>query len=45
MLLKEQLTSVNEILLKNNLNHLENQLQLYLYGHDSIDYADNGSPH
>ena len=29
-------TGVNEILLKNNLNHLENQSQLYLYGHDSI---------
>ena len=34
-------TSVNEILLKNNLNHLENQSQLYLYGQDSINYADN----
>ena len=34
-------TSVNEITLKNNLNHLENDSQLYLYGHDSINYADN----
>ena len=42
MLLKESLvTGVNEILLKNNLNHLENQSQLYLYGHDSINYGDN----
>ena len=34
-------TSVNAILFKNNLNHLENQSQLYLYGHDSINYIDN----
>ena len=34
-------TSVNEILQKNNLNHLRNQSQLYLYGHDSINYAEN----
>ena len=34
-------TSVNEVLLKNNLSHLGNELQLYLYGHDSIDYVDN----
>ena len=34
-------TSVNEILLKNNLNNLENQSQLYLYGHDSINFTDN----
>ena len=34
-------SSVNEILLKNNLNHLENQSQLYLYGHDSINFTDN----
>ena len=34
-------TSVNEILLKNNLSPLENQSQLYLYGHNSINYADN----
>ena len=34
-------TSVNEILLQNNLNHLENQSKLYLYGHDSINYVDN----
>ena len=39
---RASLTScVSEILLKNNLNHLENHLQLYLYGHDSINYADN----
>ena len=39
---RASLTScVSEILLKNNLNHLGNQLQLYLYGHDSINYADN----
>ena len=37
------LTSVNEILQKNNLNHLGNQLKLYLYGHDSINYVDNRS--
>ena len=36
-------TGVNEILLKNNLNHLEHQCQLYLYGHDSISYADNSN--
>ena len=34
-------TSVNEILLKNNLNHFENRSQLYLYGHDSINFTDN----
>ena len=34
-------TSVNEILQKNNLNHLGNQLKLCLYGHDSINYVDN----
>ena len=34
-------TSVNEILHKNNLDNLGNQLQLYLYGHDSISFADN----
>ena len=39
---RASLTScVSEILLKNNLNHLGNQLQLDLYGHDSINYADN----
>ena len=32
-------TSVNEILLQYNLIHLENQLQLYLYGHVSINLA------
>ena len=36
-------TGVNEILLKINLNHLENQFQLYLYGHESISYADNSN--
>ena len=35
------LTSVNEILQKYNLYDLRNQLQLYLYGHHSIDYSDN----
>ena len=35
------ITSVNEILRKNNLNNLRNQLQLYLYGHSSIIYSDN----
>ena len=35
------LTSVKEILQKNNLNHLGNQLKLYLYRHHSINYADN----
>ena len=34
-------TNVNEILLKNNLNHLGNQLELYLYGNDSINFVDN----
>ena len=34
-------TNVNEILLKNNLNHLGNQPELYLYGNDSIDFVDN----
>ena len=33
--------SVNEILLKVNLNHLENQLQLYLYGDPFINDSDN----
>ena len=33
--------SVNEILLQYNLNHLENHLQLYLYGHVSINYDGN----
>ena len=35
------LASVNEILLKKNLYHLGNQLQLYLYGHESISYSYN----
>ena len=35
------MTSVNEILQKNNLCDLRNQLQLYLYGHRSINYSDN----
>ena len=33
--------SVKEILLRNNLIHLENQSQLYLYGHHSLNYADD----
>ena len=35
------IASVNEILLKKNLYHLGNQLQLYLYDHESINYSDN----
>ena len=34
-------TIVNEILLQYNLVHLENQLQLYLYGDVSINYVGN----
>ena len=34
-------TGVNEILLHYNLIHLENQLQLYLYGHVSINHVGN----
>ena len=34
-------TSVNETLLKFNINHLENQLQLYLYGDPSINNSHN----
>ena len=34
-------TSVNEILLQYNLIYLEDQLQLYLYGHVSINYVGN----
>ena len=30
------LTSIHEILQKNNINHFGNQLKLFLYGHDSI---------
>ena len=37
------MTSVIEILQRNNQNHLGNQLKLYLYGHDSISYTDNRS--
>ena len=33
--------SVNEVIRRNNLNHLENQLQLYLYGHHSLNHGDN----
>ena len=33
--------SVNEIIERNNLNNLENQLQLFLYGHKSISDFDN----
>ena len=35
------LANVNDILLKKNLYHLGNQLQLYLYGNESISYSDN----
>ena len=34
-------TIVIEILLKNKLNHLGNQVQLYLYGHESKSNIDN----
>ena len=34
-------TSVINILQKNNLNHLGNQSQLYLYGHRSMNCTDN----
>ena len=34
-------STVNEILRKINLNHLQNQLQLYLYGHPFLIYSDN----
>ena len=33
--------SVIDILQSNNLNHLGNQLQLYLYGHPSLNLMDN----
>ena len=35
------ISSVNEILSRNNLPNFENQMQLLLYGHDSINYVDN----
>ena len=35
------LLNVNVVLRKVNLNNLRNQLQLYLYGHQSIIYSDN----
>ena len=35
------MSSVNEILLKANKNHLESQLQLYLYGDPSLNNFDN----
>ena len=35
------ITSVNEILHKHNLNHLRNQSQLFLYGHSSLNLAEN----
>ena len=35
------ISSVNEILQRNNLPPFENQLNLLLYGNDSITYADN----
>ena len=34
-------SSVIEILQKYNLNHLGNQSNLYLYGHQTINFADN----
>ena len=34
-------SSVNEILYRKNLNHLENRLELYLYGNHSLNYSDN----
>ena len=33
--------SVIDILQRNNLNHLGNQLELYLYGHPSLNLIDN----
>ena len=33
--------SVIEVLLKNNLNHLGNELRVYLYGHNSMSDNDN----
>ena len=35
------MTSVNEILIKANINHLENKQQLYLYGDPSINNLNN----
>ena len=35
------INSVNEILLKNNLPRFENQIQMLLYGNDSLNNADN----
>ena len=35
------MSSVNEILLKINKNHLESKLKLYLYGDPSINNSDN----
>ena len=35
------ITSVNEILQLNDLYDLRNQLKLYLYGHQSINFSDN----
>ena len=35
-------SSVIEILQKYNLNHLGTQSNLYLYGHQNINFADNG---
>ena len=34
-------SSVIQILQKYNMNHLGNQSNLYLYGHQSINFADN----
>ena len=35
------MSSVNEILLKANKNHLESKFQLYLYGDPSLNNFDN----
>ena len=35
------LTRINEILQKYKLDHLGDQLNLYLYGHNSINFVDN----
>ena len=39
------MTSGNEILQIINLNYFENQLQLYLYNHQSINFSDNRKIH
>ena len=40
MLFKGYVTSVNDVFFKVNLNHLANQLQLYLSGDPSINNSD-----